>query len=244
MVDFTKTLYFSKYGVDQIIGTFTDSFSVRAPTALEGTITVTTAFNTNINESTFFKGIYSVDGGTTWNDFQSYQVVRPNTSTPAFPMQLYGRSNANVFTISADNSWDYTAGTSYSYSVIYKVALIAKPTQGTITPQPNANISYFKSGDNYQKVLFDFHEDFSVAPFGTHTFSFPHNLGRIPIVRIYRETTNSEDPVFAPSGLYQAARGGFSNHYITTTDIFYTYTAVNSVANDIGTVFARVYADV
>lgn len=178
----------SSYEVDKILGTFEGSFS-----APSGTVTYN-SIATLITESTFFQGIYSVDAGTTWNDFNT--VI---DSSGTNNLDVSGRSNANTFVIRADNQT--SGGGAVTYTVKYKVALIAKYNQGNVTPQPiGANI-VFDTRLNYQKIFSDTSRSLTLANLSNNRETFNHALGYVPKVRSFLETTSSFASL--PAGMYE-----------------------------------------
>lgn len=174
--------------IDKIIGTYEGSFSLTAPAA-GATNTVTTPKTTNINETTLFQGIFSVDGGVSWNPFQTRKnhVERTDASiNPQGEVFVYGESIAGTFNIVAQNQRNLSSTFGTNYTLMYKVALIAKKTQGAITPQPIGSNKLFDSRLNYQKIAVD---DVSPTSGVGQTVTVAHNLGYAPKVRVYSETS-------------------------------------------------------
>lgn len=186
MIDLSKVQYYSGYEVDQIIGVFTGSMSVGAPTSGQGSLSVTHNIPHGFGDSAYFQGIFSVDGGSTWNDF--------GTQTPYFggglPTFQTADCNASVDTTNASVtaiSWyDYTYSRSQAYNFTYKIFMIAKNTMASpITPINITNNVSFSSRYNYQKIAAKGSANLSVAYGTTGSVTVSHSLGYIPKVRAW-----------------------------------------------------------
>lgn len=237
------------YKVDQIIGIKTGSFSIAAATLGSQEKFATDTFDTGFGDSCFFQGIFSTDSGASWNDFGVY---RPNLTTPGQPVlqttTCYGIvSPTGVFTAAGVNWWDIVHATSSVYTIQYKVAFIAKDTQGAITPITTNETVYYSSRYNYQKYLPSLSSSFSST---TGSTPITHNLGYVPKVRGFfspTSTSNNADGISITAGSivtldhYQYA----TNVYVNTTQATFTdvSTSVSPRATVNGTVFYRIYID-
>lgn len=247
MITQPKNVYMSvpAYKVDQIIGVKTGSFSVAAATAVSNFKTATDTFDTGFGDSCFFQGIFSTDGGLSWNDFGVY---RPNLTTPAQPVfqtvSCFGYvTSTGVFTAVGINWWDLVHATSSAYTIQYKVAFIAKDTQGAITPIKTNETFYYSSKYNYQKIF----TNGSFANSGANTV-VAHNLGYIPKIRVFINNTNStlgSEGVFTvPANSMMTADWFYfaTNIYSGLTNA--TFTPVkDNIGTITGTVFYRIYLD-
>ncbi len=190
MADITKAALDSRFPVDKIIGTYTGSFSLVAPAA-NATTTVTAGIATNIAETTLFQGIYSYDNGTSWNPFQSrrnhVESVNPAVN-PQGELFLYGESTSGTFNVVGQNQRNASSTAGTDYTILYRLALIAKKTQGTIATQPIGTNTFFDSRLNYQKVAVD---DVSPMSGVSQTITVAHKLGYIPKIRVYREASGT-----------------------------------------------------
>lgn len=249
MVDLRKFYFHSGFDVDKIIGTFEGSFTATAPAPLGSPTISTTTFSTNIPETTFFQGIYSIDGGTSWLKF--------NTDSSGVPLasqaNTYGRSNTGSFTVTARN---FTTAAPVAFTVQYKLALIAKPNQGDITPQPTANAIVFNSKDNYLKIILDEPVALSLSAGASIKRAFVHSRGYFPQAIAYFEL---DAPVGTlPAGLYELdsvmtflAASTANNETDTASASSGIYITTNSVVASIkagasgfsGTLFVRIYGD-
>lgn len=239
----------SAFDIDKIIGTFEGSFSAPSGAAPERT---TQSITTSIPESTLFQGIFSVDGGSDWHDFGADIL-----SGSLLNVTVSGRSNSDTFSVVADN---FTAGGgATTYTVLYKVALIAKPNQGTITPQPVGADIIFDSRLNYQKIVSDVMRSISIPNASEGIEVFAHSLGYIPKVRSFIEI-DSAYGADAPAGLYESvhfARLAFgagatapNPNFQTTSGIYLDDINASIVlknntgrGNFSGTLFMRIYYD-
>lgn len=237
------------YKVDQIIGIKTGSFSIVAATVGSQEKFASAAFDTGFGDSCFFQGVFSTDSGASWNDFGVY---RPNLTTPGQPVlqtvTCYGIvSPAGVFTAAGVNWWDNVHATSSVYTIQYKVAFLAKETQGFITPIPTSESLYYSSEFNYQKYLLSLASSF---PSTTGSTPITHNLGYVPKVRAFfspTSTSNNADGISITAGSivtldhYQYA----TNVYVNSTQATFTdiSTTVSPRTTVNGTVFYRIYID-
>lgn len=194
VVDLRKLYFHSGYGIDQIIGTYTGSFVAVAPAPLGAPQRTTFVITTNIPESTFFQGIYSVDGGNKWYKFNT----DTSSSVLGSEVNVYGGSNPDTFTLTAVNS---TGSSPTAFTVMYRVALIAKPDQGTIDPQPTASNIVFNSRENYLKIVLDGTANISLGVGGTTRQAFVHGLGYFTQAIAYLETDATYGAL--PAALYE-----------------------------------------
>lgn len=127
--------YTSYWDTDKVIGYFSGTLSVGAA-SVGSVATATTTHDTGFGTSCYFVGQFSTDGGTTWNDLGIYQ---PNLTTPGMPvlqtttLRAYVTSGG-VLTVVALNWYDLVHGSSSSKTITYRINLLAKQNQGTITP--------------------------------------------------------------------------------------------------------------
>lgn len=251
MITHPENVYMSvpAYKVDQIIGVKTGSFTIAAATAVSIQKFASDPFDTGFGDSCFFQGVFSTDGGASWNDFGVY---RPNLTTPAQPVlqtvTCYGiMGPTGIFTASATNWWDLVHASSSAYTIQYKVAFIAKDTQGAITPLATNETTYYSSKYNYQKYLPSLGSSF---PSTTGSTTITHNLNYVPKVRAFfspSSTANNADSIsIAANSIvtldhYQYA----TNINVNTTQAIFTdvSTTVSPRTTRSGTMFYRIYID-
>ena len=227
--------FLSSIKIDQILGTYTGSFISTAPTAGGFSTTDTAIITTNIADTTFFQGIYSIDNGTTWNDFCNQQLILPPDIFFPF-LTVTGKSTSNTFTVKSNNFYNYNTSTGTQYTVLYKVCLIAKPNQGTITPQSIGTNTFFKSKFNYQKIAVDGSNSVSIGSSGSGTFTIAHSLGYIPKIRpFFQLNSDSSMNELVNSNL------GTPDISIDNNNVYITLNA--PIAGLVGTLYTRVYYD-
>lgn len=226
------------YRVDQIIGIHSGSFVVSAPTPGTSPTSASDTFNTGFGDTCLLQGIFSVDSGATWNDFGAF---KPDLTTPAQPVLQTvtcqgGVTPAGVLTVFATNYYDNVHSVGAAYTVQYKVVLLAKDTQGTITPLPTNEVLYYSSSFNYQKI-------FMSGTFANDTgapTTITHNLGYVPKVRAWGTSTLNTAP-FVTGSVYSYDFFGTSNFNVevnTTTATFDAITGFGTV-----NISYRVYLD-
>lgn len=227
-----KIRFHSAFKVDQVIGTFEDSFTIAAATTTIFQQTATKVIPTGFNVPTFFVGIYSIDNGVTWNDFTNIYMM----AGFIFPLfEAHGRSTPGNMTIIANNYYDSIAG-SVPYTVRFKVALIAPPGMGAINPLKVGAKRYFYSGYNYQKIYKDNVQDVSLGSLVQGVYGVNHNLGYIPKIRQYLYQNSSQSIVQLFTDIT-----GSGETTISTTDITDTLNA--PLLGISGKLYTRVYYD-
>jgi hypothetical protein len=221
MVNASSVVYASSIATDKLLGSYTNSFT--STNSTPGTTTTTTDTKvTNIADTTFVVGIFSIDSGTTWNAMEA----DINHSDSNGDISVFAQSSSGIVQVIAKNIRNSSApaGT-WTFTVQYKIMLIAKSDQGTVTPQPIGGNVYFDSRKNYQKIALDTFQTIS----GTNTVTtFTHNLGYIPRVRIFYETAG-----------VMRIRGGISSSRTDITTSTVTVTMAGTIAST--KLYARIY---
>lgn len=226
-----------EYKIDQIIGIHSGSFSIAAPTFLSSPTIASDPFTTGFGDTCLFQGIFSTDGGTSWNDFGSY---KPNLTTPAQPVLQTVTCKgwvtpSGVFEAYAQNFYDLVHSAGTAYTIDYKVVFLSKDDQSAITPIPTAEILNYLSSFNYQKI------------FKQNRFSnggspkvVSHNLGYVPKVRAWGTSTLGGAPFPSGSMLsYDWFGGSNFNIEVGTSDVtFDLITGYGTVVIDY-----RIYLD-
>jgi hypothetical protein len=152
---------------------------------------------------------------------------------------------------------DNTTGGS-NRSIEYRVALIAKPDQGDVTPQPVGAEVIFDTRLNYQKIKLDTSRAISVANTNEITEEFEHGLGYIPKTRTFIEIASTYQGYAA--GLYDAmffvprvmSAGAttpdagvesMSGVYLDDDNLYVVLNNQSGSGDFSGTFYARVYYD-
>lgn len=215
------------YANDKIIGSFTDTVAISAPTAGGGYTTVTTSYAHGFSDSAYFQGIFSSDGGISWNDFGA-QI--PNLTTPTQPVFQTLDCNATVDTtnlnVTITNYYDYVNSVGTSYTVTYKVYLLAKNSMTyPITPLSINNPIQYASKYNYQKIVDQGTVNLTVASGATGSAVVTHNLNVIPDVRAFWFNSGSSTcyPISYSAGNVSGSGTDSIQVEITTTNVtFYS----------------------
>lgn len=232
------------YTIDQIIGVFTNTLSVAAPAPSPGKITVTDVRPHGFGDSCYFQGIFTTDGGITYNDFGAQT---PNLAPPEPQFQTVDVEavidTANV-NISITNFYDVAHSTSSAYTVTYKIYLLAKNSmQKPITPIKTNNVLLYNSSDNYQKTFLRGTVGINVAG-GATGFSTDiiHNLQAIPKIRAFFLPASSPTTVYGINNPPLDAPA--IEAHITTTDlVFYSDQGAIAAPGVNGNIEYRVYLD-
>lgn len=226
------------YEIDKIIGVVSGTFNIAAPTLVDQVKSSTSSHVTGFGATCYFQGIFSVDGGTTWNDFGA---MIPDLSTPGFPVQETVDCNCSMIggtlTVTGTSWWDNVHGTGTARTVQYKIALIAKNSQTSITPIPTEEILYYSSAYNYQKIFMKGQVAFNLAGTGVgSSSSVTHGLGYVPKVRAFYQETNGTLRML-PIGNYKIEPRVTTTNVTFYQDAYWDLTAIN------GNVEYRIYLD-
>lgn len=220
------------YPLDQIIGYHTGTISVGAGAPLT---TVTDTYAHGFGDSCYVQGVFSTNGGTTWNDFGAMiPTAGPTLSTTGCNAYV-NATNLNVV------GYNYIAGT---VTVLYKVYLLAKNTMANpVTPIATTQKLSFSSGFNFQQIATKGSLNLSVASGATGSVSVIHNLGYIPTVRVFAYKSGDSVTVYpividADPGLSLGSQlaGGISSTQVELTSTVLTLFIDNSSAFSGGTI--------
>ena len=188
-----KVAYTTVFGMDQIVGTVEGTISSPAPAPFD--ITETSAWHdTGFDDSCWVLGIFSVDNGTTWLDFNA---VPPDETDPSFTnFQTYTLDGAvyddGMLELHFTNWYDIVNSVAHSYTVLYKAILVAKPSQGSIAPLPIDDPRFFDTRlRSYQKVALQGEVEFDIVATEGKEVVVPHNLGYVPKVRSFYHQTSA-----------------------------------------------------
>lgn len=221
MVNAADVVFASSLPTDKLLGSYTGSF-VATQVAANSSATYTAFHETSISETTFVVGIFSVDGGNTWNRMEASLNHSDNQGS----LQVYAESTASRVYVRALNSRTFSAPSpGQTYTVQYKIMLIAKPDQGIVSPQPIGSSVYFDSRKNYQKIAVDDYR--TINGTGTTT-TVTHDLGYIPRVIVFYEI----DGVLRARGGITSSRTDITS---ATVSVFFS----GSVTN--GKLYTRIY---
>jgi len=234
------------YNADKIIGIFTGSLSVPATSSGDTVAYAESMHTTGFGESVFTQGIYSIDGGTTWND-DNTTIPYLGGAAPSFQtLDVSSFSRTNEVGIATNNWYNFVAGAGTAYTILYKIFCIAKSNQGDITPQLTDYPLNYSSSDNYLKIRLDDIYETTITGV-TSTYIIPHTIGYEPTVRAYVEHSNGE---IWPASLHQflgtAFAGDPHNPILTriqSTDATTSLVAISDgLSRDI-TFHTRIYLD-
>lgn len=171
MITDYRQLYFSSTKkIDQILGVYTGSVTLNNTGGLFNFSRYNLATNP-LGETCFIKGIISFDSGVSWQDVVWFGRIPVSPSTDSL---IYPAVFSDTISIVASAN-----GT--GYSIQYRLFIFAKPGQSPQSPPTNiVSDVIFDSRDNYQKIAFDDR---------TSATSYAHNLGYVPKVSIFTDTS-------------------------------------------------------
>lgn len=172
---------------DQIIGVFTGTLSVDTPTFVSTPKTATASHAHGFGDSCYFHGIFSTDGGTTWNDFGA-QI--PDVSGGGKPVSQTADCEAYVDTtnlvVTGYSYYNSATGIGLPRTIQYKVYLLAKNSMALpIRPIATAERISWSSRYNYQKIAAQGTINLTVASGSTGSVVVTHNLGYVPKIRAF-----------------------------------------------------------
>ena len=235
-----NALFYSATQIDQIIGTFTNTVSLSAPTSGGGYTAVTDSKAHGFGDSTYFQGIFTTNGGTTWNDFGA-QTPNGTQFQTVDVEAMINSTNCNVY---LTNYYDYVHSRGTAYTATYKIYLIAKNTMAQpITPLSINSNTYFNSANNYQKIFTQGTVPISVSGGSTgSTATITHNLGVIPKIRAF---FNSSNQIFSLNQYVvpPAIEAPIEAHITTSTLVFYTDQSGFGASGVSGNIEYRIYYD-
>lgn len=238
MVDYSKLLFLSNSQIDKVLRVETGSFFVPAPTGGLGDITrdASATFNTDINDHTFFYGLFSLDGGATWNEFNS-SVVEFASGFPVFQTcDVWGESRPGTFTIMARNWYNFVSSSSTARTVLWKVAIIAQGNQGLAPKGNSAEILQFTSSYNYKKIAVDAITPVTLSSLQRTTFVVSHLLGYVPKIRLWA----LENGVMYDAG-HWLTPDAYSSIEIDSSNVYITMDNSNNPSARNLNIYTRVY---
>jgi hypothetical protein len=248
MIPHPEKLFFaSELQIDKIIMVKSGSFNAAAPTGGVGDITreATSVFNTGVDDFTFFFGVFSLDDGVTWNDFNA-NVVEFVSGNPVFQTcDVRGESRPGSFTVRATNWYNFAAGSGTARTVLYKVAIIATDTQGDVEGARSSEILQFSSEYNYQKIAVDDVRTINLAAGARSSFTVNHNLGHVPNMRGFIQDGGLVAPLntaLLDTGNV-ASLDSYSNIAMNTTDVVWTISNEGNPNPRTATIYTRIYID-
>lgn len=204
-----------EYPTDKVLGVFTGTFSVGAPTALQGSNYTENAQNHGFGDTCLPQLIYSTGGA--YND-QDMTVPRLTGAFPVFQtLDVTAYTTSTQVVVAATNWYDNVASAGFSWTISYKVFLLAKKNQGILTPLPTSQVLRYSSKENYQKIAIDDITPISIAGGGTGSTVIGHSVGVIPVTRAYLEYSSSGN-IWPTSPNHYPNTGGvtFNNPLATT----------------------------
>lgn len=235
-----------EYPTDKVIGIFTGSFSVAAPTAAQGTVYAEDAQNHGFGDTFLPQLIYSTGG--VYND-QDMTVPRLTGAFPVFQtLDVTAYTTSTQVIVAATNWYDNVAGAGFAWNITYKIFCLAKKNQGILVPKPTDQLLRYSSADNYQKI---FTED--IVPItvpgaaGSTSYTVSHNIGIVPTTRAYVEYANGKLWPCSPNE-YQSTGETTINNPITSaiklteTTAEYDFTN-NGASNATINLHYRIYLD-
>ncbi len=228
---------------DKIIGYFPGTLNVGA----SGSFTIaqaTTTVDSTLGQSALPIGIYSVNGGSTWNDMG---VSVPNGTALQTEECTASVSPTGIITVLGTN-WYNTGTTGFgsgrgAITILFKILLLAKKDQGLITPPIiTGDKQYHSSRYNYQKIFLD--DVTSVTAAGSSTGQTPitHGLGYNPLVRTW---INSSGTIRMNASYVLSGGTSFAATQVKTTTsdvIFYADNRNNPSGYSVNLIY-RVYLD-
>jgi hypothetical protein len=242
-----QVAFASSIPTDLLLGTFSGSVVATAPSVgfFPTKTTATVTIPTGINEKTLFQGVFSIDGGTTWCDFNSNKSITLGSVSNLQTQMMYGTSKPGILTLNADN-WSVTSdAVNYSgsaYTFMYKVVLFARANQGDISAQPVVQQRNFSSFTNYQKIYRDTVANVSFPAGTASTGTITHDLGYVPKIRSYVDNfSKASDTTALYDFGYFLSQFVIYQIYMDTSKIYYYVDNTAGVSPATGTFYTRIY---
>lgn len=214
-----------QFPLDQIIGIHTGSFTVAAGGPGNAQTSGFDSFQTNFGDQCIFVGLFSPDNGVSWY-----------TNGSAFPNGIDSTTGQLTLSFSISSDVDGTVSananntTHSAYTVLYKIALLAKSDQPKLTPLATTQLLSYQSNLNYMKIVLD--GVVTLPNSGSQVI--PHNLGYVPNFLTWtcfdENVTNDQRVVF---------QSGANSAIIDSQNL----TLTNGFSSRNAKIYYRVYAD-
>lgn len=178
-----------------------------------------------------FIGVFSYDGGTTWNDLVQFTHLTGFTIDPV--LTVYGYTKDNVVRLELRQTALINGGNPYTLTI--KIALLAPTTLTTLSsPSLDTTALNFNSSYNYQKIAI---QDSYTAPAGTNRQTIAHNLGYKPLFFVvYKDTLT--DGLFTLNADYGLSGSILNGVEVDSTNI---YVNTSLAGGDSATVYYTIY---
>lgn len=225
----------SSLSVDKVLRVFKGGFtipgSVIGPPYIPGENYVDIA--TGVPDLCFFYGIYSIDGGTTWQDFSQQSNLDP----------LGGFGYTDVWCGARPGLlriFGLNQGISEATDILYKVALIAMDDHQWATYGSSDEVLQFRGPMNYTKILLDDERAVILPPDTRPVTTINHNLGYPPT---YRGWAYSSDDNWLLDILQRYKFDGWSSVIITASQVLIAISNENNPNPQSLTLYSRIYYD-
>lgn len=190
ITDVDNTKFSSTYDFDKIIRYYSGSVYVPAPPATPYQVyNHYENIDTGLDDYCFAIGIFSIDGGTTWNDSGVNQPKYTTGGQPIFQTQSMTASmeKSGELELHFEN-WSYYDGvttTSAAYTFMYRVILIARSEQAPMDLTEPPYNTILNDYNDYEKIHIDRIDYLPVASSTTGTLTITHGLGYVPLIKSY-----------------------------------------------------------
>lgn len=168
MTNFAKVNFDTKAQIDQVLGSYSGSFSAPGSGA-----TTTFPIPNGLGAQTLFYGQFNVDGGTY---YALDGTVIIGGSEKLF-VSVYADTNNNLV------MWAINTDT-VAHTIGYKLVAISARGNGAITPQPTSQKLLLSSSYNYPKIALIGSLSASVSTSSVQ-LTVQHNLGVIPYAHFW-----------------------------------------------------------
>ncbi len=236
MADPRDFIFNSNYQLDKIVGYKTDTITATA--GVNTSVTVTT----NVTETTFYDGYFSVDGSSInvplGGKYNVSGTPDPFGNTVGLSCYMNSSGSLTVGYYNNDGS---------PHTITYCIYLIAKPNQSALAPINPSTGFAFNSNYNYYKIYQDSSTSVTLPSattvgFSTATATIAHNLGYPPAYRCFVEYNNKlvqSDAALTADSIVSTAMSDNTNLYVQ----LFNEALVSNQASKVVTVYYRTYYD-
>jgi len=236
--NYAKTAYTTAFDVDKIIGVREGIIQVPAPTAINSTVVLDTEVQTDFGDYYYVKGIFTFDGGVTWNDMNAQVVDVSNPAAPVFQVcDMYGIvGSQGTLVVRIQNYYNFVAGTGTARTVHYKIVMYARNGQGKIIPETIPNKFQFTTKDRWiQKIARKGEIPFNIVAYTDQSTTVTHNLGYVPKVEMFYYRYGSPGTLFPAWATYRLEAR------VTETDVTFLILGDQSFEDATGQIEYRIY---
>lgn len=186
-----KVAFTDYWEIDRVVFSHTDTFTVTNTVSTTGqTFSINmVGLNTQLGRPV---GIFSTDGGVTWNDMLGTASNSTLSTYVVFPSVMVSPSVKSTNTITYSVLVNAKIGTGTTFSLICSIAVLAVDSPGIMTAIPSIASATNKTSQStvdssgnpirYRQIAF---KNIYSTPIGTTLYTVVHGLGYVPDAMVW-----------------------------------------------------------